>query len=200
MSPDRRSIAAVLAAAVLFTSAACGTHPPTSDAPTSGTPTANAPATIAPTIDSSTTRSATADTPTTRGPSAVATPSDSPGSSPAGQSSSAPASTSAPTQDVISVPAELGLPVDSLPLMPGATVQATPEVDGPGTISFKITNDGKTGRQVADWYYAAIRKAGFDVASSQYSNGGFRYEGKGVTGDSASTTSSFIIGMSKAGS
>lgn len=106
------------------------------------------------------------------------------------------ASPASESETVISIPTNLGLPVDSLPLMPGATYKT--EDMGTDGVSFNIKNDGKSGKEIADWYYANLPAAGFDLANVQYNNGGFMYEGNGIKGDSLSTTSSFIIGMSLA--
>lgn len=121
---------------------------------------------------------------------AVTSPAESESAGPAGAEAS-------PAAGVIEIPAAAQLPIKTLPLMPGATAERSDVFaeDEPSQ-SFKIQMDGKSGKEISDWYYQAMKDAGYKV-SSRYDNGGFQWEGKGVSGDSACTTSSYIIGMHK---
>lgn len=193
----RRTCTLILVGSVLLLGTACGSDPaPLGSSGSDSTgPAASSTAAAASPDSTSAGQRSSADVTTN------STPDPSPESDPTPQSDPPSDPTSAAgegTSDSIPVPAELGLAVGSLPLMPGATVETTPEVAGPSTVSFQIKNEGKSGREIADWYYAAMGKAGFEVAKKQYPNGGFSYQGEMVRGDSASTTSSFIIGISKA--
>lgn len=181
-STVRRSLATLVGAAALALAATgCGSDTPAASPATSSTPAAATASSAAP-APSAPSASAGSSAPE----------SSSLGSSSSSTESSASENTGGAGGSAIPVPGDL--PVTEIPQMPGATVKVTEQS---GAVSFQIKVEGKSGEEIADWYHEAMASAGFQV-ETQYPNGGFAYRGKGVKGDSASTTSSFILGMSKA--
>lgn len=171
-------------AAVLMT--ACGDE---TSAPASSTPPPAAGGTAAPepsSEESAPSESESEPGPTESGPSSGPAESGTGDSAPAGEGAS----------DTIEIPSETGLPVKTLPLMPGAVVETKPNLAGPGTVSFTIELEGSSSSEIGEWYAEAMTKEGFDVEARD--SGAFSYRGRGVEGDSGGTSTAFILGMREA--
>ena len=115
-------------------------------------------------------------------------------SAPALGSTSAPQPTdSALGPSAIELPPLTGLPVRTLPLPPGGVaVRDTQQPEDSTTQSYTVTAAGSTGADLATWYRTALTEAGFGVGEAG-ADGGFSWQGTGVTGTGAVSGDTFVL-------
>lgn len=143
----KKLIATSLVGLTLFV-AACGGSPSASTSPSGPAETTSAATASAPESTEATSPEATVEEST---PATETSP---------GEPSESPAETPAEGADTFEVPADLGVPVETMPLMPGATAELGYRDIGQ---TWKITNPGKTADDIKAWYVETLKADGYEV-------------------------------------